>query len=95
MVIHRELLLFQNFATTLSAGINFLVYFSFGKAFRQEFRRLMRSKWALVTGKPYNDTAGAPSSRGEGESSIAMPEQGGNQSSTLTCCTGTGSSSAQ
>lgn len=68
MEIHRELLLLQNFSTTLSAAINFLVYMAFGKAFRQEFRKLMRSKWALIRGQPpvTETDVGAQSSR-EGE----------------------------
>lgn len=97
MEIHRELLLLQNFATTLSAAINFLVYIGFGTAFKQEFRKLVRSKWALVRGQPVmeTDVGGGHSSR-EGESSIVMPERssggmvGGKRSGSTTsstiCC---------
>ncbi|CAL8072574.1 unnamed protein product [Orchesella dallaii] len=44
--IYRELLLLQLLSVTLSAAINFLVYFAFGKAFREEFWKLMTS-WRL------------------------------------------------
>ncbi|CAL8072564.1 unnamed protein product [Orchesella dallaii] len=41
--IFRELMLLQMLSVTLSAAINFLVYFGFGKAFRDEFKKLMTS----------------------------------------------------
>lgn len=74
--VHRELMMLQFLSVTLSAAVNFLVYIGFGKAFREEFRKLMASPRALFTGKTFDpkDNATVTQTSRDGESSSTIRE---------------------
>ncbi|ODM88979.1 FMRFamide receptor [Orchesella cincta] len=70
--VYRELMLLQMLSVTLSAAINFLVYFGFGKAFRDEFKKLLGN----CPGRNAQETSQTTQTSRDKESSFSEENKG-------------------